>query len=251
MNTITNLLESGESFTTCFEFFLATKEKLFLTSSNKSIEVNGKNYLPYSGLNLESFEFNDSSHNHIKLSGIFETKGINNSHILDKSEIGIFFYFPNKKLIFEWVTYHFGKIEHDGLKFVIILNSEIFKLHKTLLQNYSRNCRAAFGDSKCKIDPSVYSICYDVTEVNDSEIKIAGMLKPDGFFTNGKANFDDGLIYHINDHKGSSIILSKALYCDIKKHKRVILTPGCDKNITTCCNKYGNAINFRGEPYIP
>ena len=30
-----------------------------------------------------------------------------------------------------------------------------------------------------------------------------------------------------------------------------MITAGCDKNIETCINKFDNAINFRGESYIP
>lgn len=25
----------------------------------------------------------------------------------------------------------------------------------------------------------------------------------------------------------------------------------CDKRFITCCNKFNNAVNFRGEPFIP
>ena len=26
---------------------------------------------------------------------------------------------------------------------------------------------------------------------------------------------------------------------------------GCDKSFPTCYNTFGNAVNFRGEPYVP
>ena len=29
------------------------------------------------------------------------------------------------------------------------------------------------------------------------------------------------------------------------------ITAGCDKEFSTCCSKFNNAINFRGEPNIP
>lgn len=32
---------------------------------------------------------------------------------------------------------------------------------------------------------------------------------------------------------------------------RVLLTEGCDKQMATCSARFGNAINFRGEPYLP
>jgi uncharacterized phage protein (TIGR02218 family) len=244
------LLESKEDFVTCFEIHLQGMQKLFLTSANRKITINEVDYLPYSGLNLCSFELNDSAHNYIKLKGIFEDKGINNRQNLDGAIIKILFYFTKRKLLLEWIEYNFSKIEHDGQSFEISLISEIFKLQKSLLQNYSTNCRAAFGDNKCRIDKYIYSDNYDIMDMQNSELRITRLNKPDGFYTNGKAIFDSGIEYDIICHKGSTIILSNALYCDIKKEIKVILTPGCDKTITTCCNNYGNAINFRGEPFM-
>ena len=32
---------------------------------------------------------------------------------------------------------------------------------------------------------------------------------------------------------------------------RVMLTQGCNKNFATCRDRFANAVNFRGEPYLP
>ena len=32
---------------------------------------------------------------------------------------------------------------------------------------------------------------------------------------------------------------------------RISLRQGCDHTLTTCSERFGNAINFRGEPYLP
>lgn len=247
---IAALMEAKEQFFTCFEFNLANKQQLLLTSANKKITSNGLDYLPYSGLNLDIFGFNDSAHNYIKLKGIFEDKGINNRQNLDGAIVKILFYFLKQNQLFEWVEYSFSKIEHNGQSFEISLMSEIFKLQKSLLKNYSITCRALFGDNKCGIDKYIYSNNYDIMDIRNSELRIANLNKPDGFYTNGKATFGEGVEYDIISHIRSSIVLSKILDCDIKKKVKVILTPGCDKTITTCCNKYSNAINFRGEPFM-
>ena len=31
----------------------------------------------------------------------------------------------------------------------------------------------------------------------------------------------------------------------------VELTQGCDKLLATCAGRFGNAVNFRGEPWLP
>jgi len=30
-----------------------------------------------------------------------------------------------------------------------------------------------------------------------------------------------------------------------------LLTEGCDRRMETCSARFGNAVNFRGEPYLP
>jgi uncharacterized phage protein (TIGR02218 family) len=32
---------------------------------------------------------------------------------------------------------------------------------------------------------------------------------------------------------------------------RVRLTEGCDKQLATCRDRFGNAVNFRGEAHLP
>jgi uncharacterized phage protein (TIGR02218 family) len=32
---------------------------------------------------------------------------------------------------------------------------------------------------------------------------------------------------------------------------RVELRDGCDKRFETCVTRFGNAVNFRGEPHLP
>jgi uncharacterized phage protein (TIGR02218 family) len=32
---------------------------------------------------------------------------------------------------------------------------------------------------------------------------------------------------------------------------RVELREGCDKRFETCVSRFGNAVNFRGEPHLP
>ena len=31
----------------------------------------------------------------------------------------------------------------------------------------------------------------------------------------------------------------------------VEVTEGCDKTLATCAARFGNAVNFRGEPHLP
>ncbi len=181
---LNELLLAKSPFIHCFSFALKSGHRICLASCNESLEIADTIYKPYSGLILDSFEFNDSAHNYIKIIGVFEENGIEENTELEGVEVGIFFYFSEKKLLLEWVTYAFCEIEHNGMRFTMTLASQIFKLQKGLLKSYSTSCRAVYGDDKCGVNT--------------------------------------------------------ALYKEI-----------CDKSFATCCNRYNNAVNFRGEPFIP
>ena len=63
----------------------------------------------------------------------------------------------------------------------------------------------------------------------------------------GEGQFDSKILQHSNDF----IILDRLIPETVKHIETVELVAGCDKKFITCCNKFNNAVNFRGEPLIP
>ena len=88
-------------------------------------------------------------------------------------------------------------------------------------------------------------------EVNHFLIKKKNIA--DGFATIKQNN----LTFHkiqkliINKFQYNSIILASELPYKIEVGDNFNITAGCDKQFSTCCNKFNNAINFRGEPHLP
>jgi len=250
---IDEMISKGERFITCFQFALQNGHKIYLTSADTKVTYENICYMPNSGISLDSCYFNDSAHNKIKLKGIFEKDGIEKNLYLDSMNVKIFFHFPQKALFLEWLELYYSEIQYDGMSFVLTLKSEIFKLHKSVLHNFSTNCRANFGDSKCKVQSIAYSAIYDVVSIIKDTIKIAGCTRPDGFFTGGSISFHDGSSYEIKSHIQHNLVVTRhcTQHWAPEAYVRVTLTPSCDKKFITCCNKYNNAVNFRGEPNIP
>lgn len=246
---IGDMISEGHKFITCFDLVLNNKKVIYLNSSNNILVHDEISYLPNSGVVLSSAEFNDSAHNEIKLKGIFEKGGIEQNLNLDAAMIKIFFYFPQKSLFLSWLILECEKIEHDGMSFVLILKNQTMKLHQSVLQTFSTTCRANFGDKKCKIDINRYSEYYDVISIESNIVKTSGSLKPDGFYNGGKLVFQNGFSYDIKTHVKNMLVLTKN--CDANAPLRATLIPSCDKKFVTCCNRYDNAVNFRGEPNIP
>lgn len=85
---------------------------------------------------------------------------------------------------------------------------------------------------------------------------ISNLDKENGYFNYGDATLADSqadvqLYSKILSHSENLITLDKTIPDSMKHNKTVLLTVGCDKKFTTCCNKFNNAVNFRGEPLIP
>jgi uncharacterized phage protein (TIGR02218 family) len=58
-----------------------------------------------------------------------------------------------------------------------------------------------------------------------------------------------GLARRIVASQGSTLLVDAPL--TLASGTPVQLWHGCDKRLATCANRFGNAINFRGEPHVP
>lgn len=126
------------------------------------------------------------------------------------------------------------------------------------------NCRAIFGDARCKVDIEALKVAVTISAVAGQTLTVTGA---DGavatFFNQGLVFFTSGAMSGEGIDIGSHIqILSGAIVIgtQIKMYQppqRPILPgdtadlyPGCDKTLARCLF-YENVINFRGEPYVP
>ena len=60
-----------------------------------------------------------------------------------------------------------------------------------------------------------------------------------------------GLESAILDANGNVLTLAQRIDADLSAGLRARLREGCDKTIATCAARFGNAANFRGEPFLP
>ena len=60
-----------------------------------------------------------------------------------------------------------------------------------------------------------------------------------------------GLAMGIVGVAGAGLVLDLPLDAPIAAGARAIVVEGCDHTLATCAQRFGNAVNFRGEPYLP
>lgn len=232
-------------------FYIKTNsaKEYYLTSGNNSIIHAGKIYLPYSGLSLVSGNFNDSAENHIILHGIFEENGITKNDSFVDSSIKIMRFQGDQ--VRHFVTYICTQHNIDDLEFEIRLEPETIKYNQSLLQMFSKSCRADFGDNMCKINKADYSVTYELIGAKGNMLNCNIQNIENGYYTGGTLITNDQQELLILAHHNNNIEIESIPECDLHMQEHVTLIPTCDKFFRTCCYSFNNAVNFRGEPAIP
>jgi uncharacterized phage protein (TIGR02218 family) len=228
----------------CFHIKFSNNREIFLTDYGNNVYHNNILFLANSGLYIKYCEFNDSAQNHIILNGIFEKNGIEEDNDLRDAEIGIFIY-SNKNLT-NFTTYYCESFTYHDLSFEIKLSSIANLYNQPLLQVFSKTCRANFCDDKCQIIEEDYSNIYEIQKIDGNIVIVTSMDKENGYYNGGVAIINDNK-FQILHHTNNILSLSGTVTSDIF----IKLIAGCDKNFETCCDKFNNAINFRGEPLTP
>lgn len=119
----------------------------------------------------------------------------------------------------------------------------------------SPGCRARFCGPGCGLAPTGYSRRAVVTVV-DAEANGVAINLPDAQpYSLGEARFLDGpqtgQRCQILGVENGLLLLDRPLHGGTHAGHRVLLRVGCDKTIATCAARFGNALNFQGEPFLP
>ena len=163
---------------------------------------------------------------------------------------------------FDWVTGErvalgtgaIGAVEMQDGAFTAELQGEAAALERPVADETSPECRAELGDKRCRVAMAgrrrfarVMS-ADGATLVLDSEEPSAGAygggrLRPFG----GPAC---GTVAAVARSDGATVVLRSDPGA-VAAGTLVEVIQGCDKSLATCAGRFGNAANFRGEPYLP
>lgn len=129
-------------------------------------------------------------------------------------------------------------------------------LERSVVPQTSPSCRARFCDSACGLNRLRFRHVGTIGGVdgNRLELNLPLGLIANGFAYGSVRILDGkkcGLSFNILSSDASSIRIASLPDQPILPGTRIELTEGCDKQISTCASRFGNAINFRGEPYLP
>lgn len=149
---------------------------------------------------------------------------------------------------------YMGEIRKNGSQFTADVRSIADKLDAPACERYSPECRATLGDNRCRVDLSRHEIETFVTGLTQMgflklapTVDFASYLFGSARFLSGQCS---GLNALIINHSADGILIRETNFI-VETGVRVVLRASCNKQASTCRNRFGNFLNFRGEPNIP
>lgn len=152
-----------------------------------------------------------------------------------------------------------GEVSRQGAAFSAELRGLAQALNQPVGRAFGRLCDADLGDARCTL--AVTAVTGAVVAAFDGRrFTVSGLDDAAaGDFTGGRLRFasgaNAGLAMDIRRHGKSGDLVTLELWQAMPRPVTAgdgfTVTPGCDKTFATCRDRFGNAVNFRGFPYMP
>lgn len=146
-----------------------------------------------------------------------------------------------------------GAVARTGAAFSAELIGAAAVLGESFAPSTSPDCRATLGDRACRVDMAGRRRVVSVTGVDDLRVEIAGLEA--GVYAFGTLRWltgdNAGMEQAITDNDGAGVMLDDAPAFAVAAGALALVTEGCDRQMATCAGRFGNGVNFRGEPYLP
>lgn len=149
-----------------------------------------------------------------------------------------------------------GEVKLTDQGFVVELRGMMQAFETNLCELYSATCRATFGDARCGLNLPSYTATGVVSAVTDRRsFTDAARPEPPGFFDGGLLTWTSGdnagRKMEVKGFAFGQFGLYLPMASDIAVGDTYTVSSGCDKTFTMCRDRYGNQVNFRGEPHVP
>jgi uncharacterized phage protein (TIGR02218 family) len=121
----------------------------------------------------------------------------------------------------------------------------------------SQMCRANLGDARCKVILPFLTVTATAAAVNAANqvITSPALAQAAGYFDYGLITFitgaNAGYSMEVQAYTPGVLNLFSAMPYEVVVGDVYTLSPGCDRHFKTCHTRFNNAVNFRGEPFLP
>lgn len=238
------------------------------TNHDRDLVVDGLTYFAASGFTPSAIANSDSLNvDNLEIEGMLSSGHIQEPDVMagryDFAELTVFYVnhadISQGKLRLKrgWL----GEVRLQGGRFVTEVRGLTQRLSQTIGQLYSPSCRAMFGDAQCKVSLASHTFTGTVSATTNAQhFTDSAMSQPSGVFDGGTVSFSSGdnagLKMEVKEYVftsgiGGVFTLALPMPFSIAAGNGYTAVQGCDKTFSTCKTRYGNAINFHGEPHVP
>jgi uncharacterized phage protein (TIGR02218 family) len=251
------------SLAICWQLTLVGGTVMGFTDHTSDLVIGGVTYKAATGISPSSIETKDRfSVDNLDVAGILDSTAITETDIMagkyDFAEILIFM--VNVTDLTQGSIIHrrgwLGEVSLKNGQFVAEVRGLAQKLSQNIVELYSPTCRAIFGDGRCKANLTSYSFNGIVNTVTSRQVFLsAAMTQAAGYFSAGEIRWltgaNAGRKMEIKEFSNTQFTLALPMPNALAAGDTFTAIAGCDKTFSTCVAKFNNAVNFRGEPFVP
>ena len=149
-----------------------------------------------------------------------------------------------------------GGVAEEAGRFAAELRSAKVDLEADSVPRTSPTCRAPFCGPGCTLSAAKFTheAVVESVDLEANRVAFAGGPGPEAM-RQGSLRWLDGpqagLAMQVNGADEAGLVLDLALDPALMPGTRGLLREGCDHTLQTCHQRFGNAVNFQGEPFVP
>ena len=148
-----------------------------------------------------------------------------------------------------------GDVSISDDAFTAELRGPTALLERPVVEQTAPDCRATLGDRRCRIDLAPRTRIATVATAAGQGLTLDQAEPSANAYGYGRLRWLDGanagLAAPIAASDGTGLTLRDPPAFVTVAGALVELVEGCDRRFETCCTRFANAANFRGEPFLP
>jgi len=262
-NMAAHLAGEVTSLAVCWKLTLVSGAVMGFTDHTSDLTIASQLYKAATGFSPTSVETTDKfSVDNLDVAGILDAASITEADIMagqyDFAEIEIFM--VNVADLSQGSITHrrgwLGEVTLKGGQFIAEVRGLAQKLSQNIVELYTPTCRAVFGDTRCKANLASYTVGGAVNSAASRQnFRSNAMTQAAGYFSGGEiawlSGANAGRRMEIKEFSNTQFTLVLPMPNGVTAGDTFNAIAGCDKTFDACVAKFSNAVNFRGEPYVP
>jgi uncharacterized phage protein (TIGR02218 family) len=149
-----------------------------------------------------------------------------------------------------------GEVAVKGHAFEAELRGPTALLERAVVEQTSPECRAELGDKRCRVDlAGRVRVTRIVGVPGEDRVEVASFSAEANAYGYGRLRWisgaNSGLDSAVLKSAGALLTLREPPHFAAAIGDLVELREGCDRGFATCGARFGNVLNFRGEPHLP